>query len=1054
MALFLDQSQLENAYDYCVQGNGIYEGYYAAQVFTAGISGDLEQVKLWLSKYGSPDTLVVELQAVTSDKPNGNVLASTTIAPASVGGYPGSEVTATFGTPYNITDGTKYAIVIYQQGDGGDWSNLYEEYGDGYDNLYANGNGCYSNNSGSTWTITASSNLYFKTYVEADPLAFYHDTLTVESGAHNLHHDTIPVESGAHNFYHLLGLEEIKQVKETIDSDARITGIYYEEIDSDSTIVTSRVQKQLTSQALIIDEQTKVINSDAIVKTINDEDIDSDAKLIKRKQESISSNAEIYSTIHFIDSDTIIKVVEIQKHIYSSARMVTSLQESIESDAEIAELTKTKTIDSDASIVGQNQVDIESDAAIRARVWQYIDSDSELWNHKDFYCKLRAEVETEKDFYLQLKVNQPTPVDVTNLTATDPQTGESIVLDWDEDSNYGYNVYKDVGGSWVKQNDTTITENNYVAGSLTTGVTYTFKVTAVNGVDEESSGVEIEGTPTYNIERYTEPNYEIKIAGVTQTDAVLSRVELIYGTAFSTTDFYIPKSPQTVGLPEASRQTVQVYINSRLVFTGLLIKRENIYDAKELKVNYTAVNTLWNMTLYSVGTGASRPPGYPVSMWDSIQVASLTGLEYRDYYLRHSGNYKIYCSPSGSISNYRVGNPVSRRTYEVGKHIIKQDLGDDWSNPSKSVTVYSDEKQLTVTKGWSTGWSQASLGNVMTINAKEISGVQVFAKINEKPEVTQYLTEIDVLPGHIENKFGGKFVNPSFSLPTFSLNGNDENVDDGDVEITWKDGGSEARKPVKSYRYFVPEWKPVSAQVEYEEDTQGKTKSAKITITDYPKVWHHNMQRGTAVFKESDEDGNITENELSVSIWNEPYWKKASIKVVYTYKTDRLSSTAGSGIASRRIYDGVVPYSISVPNDIPYQYESDDNFSDVSSYLSAKASEEASKQSPETTKGNITILGDETLDLRTHVNGYEVMRVTHDFSRGFLTHIDLTNESYHRGVAIFERKEMATRKYDITENRSRIFFNYYDMKKVKAIVGENKTDPGTNPKGGAAYYTD
>ncbi len=68
----------------------------------------------------------------------------------------------TYSTPYSVTSGTKYALVIYTSG--GDASNYY---GVSYQNsnVYANGRECSSTDGGSIWTGSDSTDLYFRTYV-------------------------------------------------------------------------------------------------------------------------------------------------------------------------------------------------------------------------------------------------------------------------------------------------------------------------------------------------------------------------------------------------------------------------------------------------------------------------------------------------------------------------------------------------------------------------------------------------------------------------------------------------------------------------------------------------------------------------------------------------------------------------------------------------------------------------------------------------------------------------------------------------------------------------
>jgi len=704
-------------------------------------------------------------------------------------------------------------------------------------------------------------------------------------------------------------------------------------------------------------------------------------------------------------------------------------------------MSEQKTINSDSRIYVQEQKTINSNTFIRYK--------------KDFYSRVEVENNSQKDFYNQLRVNQPIPADISGLTATDPEIGDSIILDWDEDSNYGYNVYKDVAG-WVKQNDTVLTTNSCIIGSLTTGVQYTFQVRGVNGAGVESAGITITGTvypndtkPSFSISHYTDADFTIVIGGVEQTDAVLERVELVYGTSLSTASFHIPKNPTTPGLPEATRQEVIVYIRDRKVFTGLLISRDDNYDSTVLRVNYTAVDTRYEETLYSMGIDVAMPEGYPEDLWEPVQAADLTGLEYRSFGLKYRGNYKIYCDENGNIGYYEIGKPITVRTFEVGKHILKSNIKTDWSNPPKQVTIYSAETQKTVCKSWS------QTGNTKRINAKGISNVQVFAKINNKPQVVSYLDSVEVLPGHMEDIFGSfKFTVPSI---TFREAGETQSEYEtrisagADATSKWGDGGSEGRHPVSSYSSYFSSWQPVSAKIEYDEDEDG----CSIVVSPTPKKWHKNIVSGTAKFITMSGD-TPEESTLYVNIWNTPYWSTAIKKVVYTYQTSRRSKQSGSGIATKTIHENIIPISINVPADIPYRYESDDNYSAVDDYLQNRADIEAAKSSSGVTKGTMTVLGDETLNLRMQVNGLEVIKVIHDFSSGlgYVCHLDLTDESFYPGVIAYIGDEFDIQKNNEVANNSFITTYHYNQKKIEAIVGEQSSDQGEDPKAGIAHYAD
>ncbi len=81
--------------------------YAAAQTFTAGPSGLLDQVDLRLRSMEGPAT--VEIHAVdSSGAPGSTVLASTTVAPVDAETW----VEAAFSSPATVTAGTKYAIVV------------------------------------------------------------------------------------------------------------------------------------------------------------------------------------------------------------------------------------------------------------------------------------------------------------------------------------------------------------------------------------------------------------------------------------------------------------------------------------------------------------------------------------------------------------------------------------------------------------------------------------------------------------------------------------------------------------------------------------------------------------------------------------------------------------------------------------------------------------------------------------------------------------------------------------------------------------------------------
>lgn len=86
-----------------------------AQVFTAGLSGQLDRVQLYLSGSGNSSPLTVEITSVSSQVPGSSVLASAQVQPGSVSSSP-NWVYADFVPAPQVSAGTQYAIVVYAGG--------------------------------------------------------------------------------------------------------------------------------------------------------------------------------------------------------------------------------------------------------------------------------------------------------------------------------------------------------------------------------------------------------------------------------------------------------------------------------------------------------------------------------------------------------------------------------------------------------------------------------------------------------------------------------------------------------------------------------------------------------------------------------------------------------------------------------------------------------------------------------------------------------------------------------------------------------------------------
>jgi hypothetical protein len=159
----LDQQQTDGSASFV----SIYLGQSAAETFTAGLSGGVDQVDLHIGTTGGPlptGPLSVEIRGASGGAPDSTVLASHSV-PA-FNGAP-AFLSIKFSTPAPVVAGTQYAIVAYS---GADFSNVYKWSLSTVADPYAGGAGfrtLTSPPSGSWMPVTGD--FAFKTYVAPTP---------------------------------------------------------------------------------------------------------------------------------------------------------------------------------------------------------------------------------------------------------------------------------------------------------------------------------------------------------------------------------------------------------------------------------------------------------------------------------------------------------------------------------------------------------------------------------------------------------------------------------------------------------------------------------------------------------------------------------------------------------------------------------------------------------------------------------------------------------------------------------------------------------------------
>ena len=141
----------------------VYSGAGIGQTFTAGLSGPLTSVEVFLvdsSSSGSEPGLTLALASTSSGLPVGVALAASTIPDSDVPSVPGV-VTVTFSSPATVTAGEQYAILITTS----ETNNNYKWCGDGAD-TYSGGMDLDDRTGGPNWRQLAYADMSLRTYVD------------------------------------------------------------------------------------------------------------------------------------------------------------------------------------------------------------------------------------------------------------------------------------------------------------------------------------------------------------------------------------------------------------------------------------------------------------------------------------------------------------------------------------------------------------------------------------------------------------------------------------------------------------------------------------------------------------------------------------------------------------------------------------------------------------------------------------------------------------------------------------------------------------------------
>jgi hypothetical protein len=715
------------------------------------------------------------------------------------------------------------------------------------------------------------------------------------------------------------------------------------------------------------------------------------------------------------------------------------------------------------SFVGQEQSKgINSNASLYLIQSKELLSNTSIKEPIFIYGSVQVTKSGTDTVYVQTDVSNPIPSAPTFLAGVNAGLGDVVRLTWTSSASF-FNVYKKVGLTYTKLNPNTIEGvTSYNAGGLTPDVAVTFVVRAANGLGQESSDSNaIIVTPTLNVtaSRFTSPTYSVTVNGFTQSTAILESVELGFGSDLSTATFWMPTDPRTTGFNLGD--LVEVYINSRLLFRGYITIRSDSIDESGLKITYTCHSTiidLTRITLYSTdvdGTDTvfngmdTTPEGYvkvlnPANANTILEKLGVTGgpdlypgevnltdqtpLSAAEMVIARLGNYKLYHDMvNGETTVYNYGsNGTSVREFQFAKNIVSYRVEESNIDIVNQVKVIGAPKAVRVKRA-STSFSKQSDGSgalmlEYQVSGKNIRDIQVYGWGNEKPLV-KFDEEIEVgINDFIGAGSGGSFgYGDSFTLDTFSLSPLSINTNtsfSGSGVLTSPDGqdsGSFFGEPTNNDTTNEADLRPIMISEKKYHSTRksigatitysGKD-AATIKLSEIPKLWYTVTRRGQVSKIMVGKDARSLTDTMTVQILLQYDFRPGAVEVEYTVDEDPPVVVSGSGEPMKTITDTqyeIVQNVISKPIVGGIGIGSSFNNNDETlRRMQFRANYELARLHTPNLGGTITIIGDETVDLRASVRVkgqlLEISHVSHSWANGYLTTVTLTNEPYVRNV--------------------------------------------------------
>lgn len=509
------------------------------------------------------------------------------------------------------------------------------------------------------------------------------------------------------------------------------------------------------------------------------------------------------------------------------------------------------------------------------------------------------------------------------------------------------------------------------------------------------------GSPAYASERFKMPTWSVLVNASVVADAILERVELGFGSDFSTAIFTLPRDPSSLGNP-VKNDNVQVIVNGRSVFIGKIKIISKHIGRDGLRLTYTAHSNIVAFNRVTILSGAFNSEGsdYPGLLFTvsgifnqlgisaagtpgifpgDINVTDQTKLAAAESILNKVGNYKLYFDMNAdTLHVYSLGSGgINQRSFLIGKNILNRDVNISTENIVDRVVVVGPPIQVTRRiplhlddediRTDANGRRRVAF-RLTGVNVRDIA---VEGMSREQPKI-----EYDVR----KSVSKAMLISPNpIDLPDFDFTGDFSNfkeVDDDEDETL--------HRVILSESNFRTDWSTVSVSLE-----QDGPNSVVVFLSAVPKIWYAKTIRGVVLNSTIGITPDGPDDTTTVEIFDGYRYHVGALRVTYTVDSAKPTASSGSGAIMRSITDSqyqIIINSLSGFNNTTF----------VLNQMSTRAAAELARLNVPEISGTIRVLGDETIDLRQSVvmdsETLDILHVTHNFTNGFTTDVTITNE--------------------------------------------------------------